>query len=232
MKSRDKAVFAVVAFVAMIAVVGFMTFNRYEAKKETVQAKAEKTEEPKEEMHVTNTEDVEAEIVAPQEIPKDITDEVSSGEAEAKIPEQKIEELSFSKEEALIWPIDGNVILNYSMDQTIYFATLDQYKYNPAVIISGELGEPVLAAADGKVEQVGEDARLGETITVDLGSGYQVVYGQLQEIRVAEGQKVAAGDVIGYINDPTKYYSVEGPNLYFQLLKDGEPENPLEYMEE
>ena len=90
----------------------------------------------------------------------------------------------------------------------------------------------MLAAADGKVEKVSEDARLGKTIQMNLGNEYQVVYGQLQEIRVVEGQEVKQGDVIGYINDPTKYYVVEGPNLYFQLLKDGEPENPLEYMEE
>ena len=45
--------------------------------------------------------------------------------------------LHFDPEDGMLWPMEGNVILNYSMDSTIYFATLDQYKYNPAVIIAG-----------------------------------------------------------------------------------------------
>ena len=218
----------IVAFIAAIAIMGVTTFNRYEGQR--------KAEAPKEEVHIANTNEVEAEIEEPIEIAQDITEEVveerASSEKVEAVTETKEEGHTFSKEESLIWPIDGNVILNYSMDQTVYFATLDQYKYNPALVISAEVGEPVLAAADGKVEKLNEDARLGKTVQMILGNGYQVVYGQLQEIRVVEGQEVKQGDVIGYINDPTKYYIVEGPNLYFELLKDGEPENPLEYMEE
>ncbi len=227
MKNRDKAIVLVIAFVAVIAIVGTVTFNRYETRKEAELAKVEKSEEKpemEEETQVANTDEVEAEIE------EEVEEEVE--EKPQQKPEAKPESLSFSAEDTLIWPVDGNVILNYSMDQTVYFATLDQYKYNPALVISGETGEPVLAAADGKVTAIGSDARLGNTLTVDLGDGYQTIYGQLQEIRVEEGQKLNQGDVIGYIEDPTKYYTVEGPNLYFQLLKDGKPENPLEYMEE
>lgn len=222
MKSENKSMIAIIAFMAVIAIAGVVTFNRYEAQR--------KAEAPKEEVHIANTNEVEAEIQVPQEIPKNVT--IEKVEEQVSSENVKAKTYTFSEEEELIWPIDGNVILNYSMDQTIYFATLDQYKYNPALVISGEVGEPVLAAADGKVEKVSEDARLGKTIQMNLGNEYQIVYGQLQEIRVVEGQEVKQGDVIGYINDPTKYYVVEGPNLYFQLLKDGEPENPLEYMEE
>ena len=50
--------------------------------------------------------------------------------------------LHFDPEDGMLWPMEGNVILNYSMDSTIYFATLDQYKYNPAVIIAGEVKVP------------------------------------------------------------------------------------------
>lgn len=42
---------------------------------------------------------------------------------------------------------------------------------------------------------------------------------------------VAAGSAIGSLNEPTKYYSVEGTNLYFQVLKDGEPVDPMNFME-
>ena len=39
------------------------------------------------------------------------------------------------------------------------------------------------------------------------------------------------GSAIGSLNEPTKYYSVEGTNLYFQVLKDGEPVDPMNFME-
>lgn len=224
MRSRDKTIIVVTAFVAMIAIAGVVTFNRYEARKEAEQAQAEETKEKEKEKEVqsANTNKVEAEIK--KEEPKE-----EPVEQEQPVPK---EELTFSKEDKLIWPIDGNVILNYSMDQTVYFSTLDQYKYNPALVISGEMGEPVLAAADGKVTSLKSDARTGNMIVMDIGNGYETVYGQLQEVRVIEGEMVKQGDVIAYVEEPTKYYTVEGPNLYFQLLKDGNPENPLEYMTE
>ena len=39
------------------------------------------------------------------------------------------------------------------------------------------------------------------------------------------------GHVIGYVTEPTKYYSVEGSNLYFELRKDGVPVDPIEFFE-
>ena len=53
----------------------------------------------------------------------------------------------------------------------------------------------------------------------------------MKEVSLQEGDRVAKGELVGYLSEPTKYYSVEGPNLYFQVLKDGEPVNPMEYME-
>jgi len=69
------------------------------------------------------------------------------------------------------------------------------------------------------------------TITMELGNGYEVVYGQLKDVQLKEGDKISKGDKIGVLSEPTKYYSVEGSNLYFQVLKDGKPVNPMEYLE-
>ena len=45
------------------------------------------------------------------------------------------------------------------------------------------------------------------------------------------GDYVEAGHVIGYVTEPTKYYSVEGSNLYFELRKDGVPVDPIEFLD-
>lgn len=135
--------------------------------------------------------------------------------------------LSFSDSDALVWPIVGNILVNYSMDKTIYFPTLDQYKYNPAIIIQASEGDMVTAAAAGKVTSVFSDPQIGNGVTMDLGNGYEVTYGQLDGILVSEGSYVSMGDLIAQVAAPTKYYSVEGTNIYFKLTRDGEPINPM-----
>lgn len=149
-------------------------------------------------------------------------------------PETEVIEptLHFNADMDLLWPLQGNVIMNYSMDQTIYFATLDQYKYNPAVIIQSEVNNQVTSVAQGQVTAIDTNEETGATMTVELGDGYSAVYGQLKEIPQKVGDYVESGEIIGYVNEPTKYYSVEGSNLYFELTKDGAPVNPMEYIQE
>lgn len=163
------------------------------------------------------------------------TDEKDEPEAEKEKEVKTIAaaepKLHFSKSDSLAWPVNGDVVLNYSMDQSVYFATLDQYKYNPAVIIHGEVNDKVEAASDGQVISVDTNAETGLTVTVGMGDGYQAVYGQLKEVDLSAGDYISRGDTIGFINEPTKYYSVEGSNLYFAMTKDGEPVNPLDYFE-
>ena len=70
------------------------------------------------------------------------------------------------------------------------------------------------------------------TVNVDIGNGYELFYGQLKEVPVKVGDQVEAKTIIGYVSAPTKYYSVEGSNVYFEMRKDGQPVNPMEYLVE
>ena len=138
--------------------------------------------------------------------------------------------LSFSADTDMTWPVNGNILLDYNMDQTIYFPTLDQYKLNPAISVQAAEGAPVLASVPGTVYSIEENAQTGTTVTMEIGSGYQAIYGQLKDLEVAEGDTVAEGAVIGYIATPTKYYSSEGSNLYFAMKENGEPVDPIAYL--
>lgn len=186
----------------------------------------------------TDTQDHAQENVAadtqdqmPEQASKSKSKQKKSGQQDTATQAKAAVPLSFSPESDLSWPLQGDVILNYSMDQTVYFATLDQYKYNPALIIAGKVNDPVNAAATGKITDISANEETGLTVTMDLGNGYSAVYGQLKEVLYKEGATVEAGNAIGYIAEPTKYYSVEGSNLYFELLKDKEPVNPMQYMQ-
>lgn len=140
--------------------------------------------------------------------------------------------LDFGDEDKLVWPIVGDILINYSMDKTIYFPTLQQYKYHPAIVISATEGEAITAAAEGRVTSVSYDPQLGNTIVMDLGNQYELTYGQLDNITVSEGSYVTTGDIIGSVASPTKYYSMEGANVYFKLTKNGEPVNPMQMLKE
>ncbi len=141
-------------------------------------------------------------------------------------------EINFSEGDKLIWPVSGAVLMNYSMDKTVYFATLDEYKYNPALIIGGAVNDQVISAGKGIVKSIDKTPQEGTTVTVDMGNGYEAIYGQLQDVQVKTGDSVEAKTVLGYLAEPTRYYSVEGCNLYFEFRKDGQPIDPLQYLSE
>ena len=140
--------------------------------------------------------------------------------------------VSFKEGDSLNWPVEGSILLDYSMDSTTYFATLDQYKYNPALLIQSDVGTDVCAAASGIVESITETDETGITVTMDIGGGYQLVYGQLSGVNYGTGAYIEKGSLVGTVASPTKYYTVEGSNLYFEMLHDGVPADPVEYLNE
>ncbi len=139
---------------------------------------------------------------------------------------QDVRPLAFSSDQGLVRPVSGDILIPYSMDRTVYFTTLDQYKYNPATVYRVEEGTQVMACAEGRVASVFRNEEIGQAVTLDLGNGYQVVYGQLQALNVAEGDYVNPGQIIGSVAAPTIYYSLEGSNLYFLLEQDGAALDP------
>ncbi len=139
--------------------------------------------------------------------------------------------LHFGTDSVLTWPVQGDVLMEYSMDRTVYFNTLDQYKYSPGILIRSEEGTMVYAGGDALITEISQSDELGCTVTMDLGDSYTVKYGQLKALNVAEGDHVSAGTVIGLVAAPTKYFSLEGDHVYMELDKEGQPVDPLDYLD-
>lgn len=135
--------------------------------------------------------------------------------------------LHFDQETGLLWPVEGDILIEYSADKVVFFPTLSQFKTNPALIIGSEVGEDVKASANGVVKSIEKNDETGTTVTVAIGDDFRIVYGQLKDVSVSKGDEVSEGQVIGKIAKPTKYYSVEGANLYYQVKQNGETVNPL-----
>ena len=241
-KKKGAAVAAVVCFVAAIALVGTYTFNGYkrtQQKEELELAKneddteEERTKEPAEEANnlvINNKEDKEPEVEPEEPEEEDTSEETNS--VDVQQTEGMGRAVTFNESSRLLWPVNGTIIMSYSMDKTVYFQTLDQYKYNPAVVISGAEGDQVLCGTTGIVKSIDVTAETGTTVNVDIGNGYELFYGQLKEVPVKVGDYVEAKSVLGYVSQPTKYYSVEGSNVYFEMRKDGQPINPIEFLED
>lgn len=139
--------------------------------------------------------------------------------------------LDFNEGTITVWPIaQGDVLIDYSMDASVFFPTLSVYKYNPALIMSSPVDQEVRAMANSKVVAIENSSETGTTVTMDMGNGYQAVYGQLKDVALEAEQIVEEGAVIGTIAEPTKYYSTEGTNLYLKMTKDGEAIDPMMYL--
>ena len=137
-----------------------------------------------------------------------------------------LSEPHFAESDGLLRPVSGEVLIPFSMDGSVYFTTLDQYKYNPALMLVATEGASVSSCADGKVTEVFQDSEIGNAVTVELGDGYKLTYGQLAAIKVSVGSYVDEGTEIGTVAAPTKYFSKEGTNLYLKLTLNDVPTDP------
>jgi septal ring factor EnvC (AmiA/AmiB activator) len=227
MKGKGAALGIVVCFVAVVVMVGVYTLNNYQQKLEEQLASAEEQAQQARQNSWATTTD---EIVLPQ-TSRVTENEISTEDDLAETDGNVASSLWFDEESLLDWPASGATLISYSMDKTVYFATLEQYKYNPAMIIGGEVGEIITASAAGIVIDIEESATTGTTVTLDMGNGYHAIYGQLENLTVGIGDYLDQGDLMGYLAEPTKYYSVEGPNLFFEITQDGTPVNPVDFME-
>lgn len=89
-------------------------------------------------------------------------------------------------------------------------------------------GAPVVAAADGMITVNTSDARSGNFVMMDHGSGYTTFYAHLLMSHSLPGTKVTAGTVIGYVG--SSGFS-SGPHLHFEIRLNGVSKNPRDYMQ-
>ncbi len=94
--------------------------------------------------------------------------------------------------------------------------------------IDGDFGDPVWAADDGVViKSVCLKTGYGCHVIIDHGNGKSTLYGHFQKLYVAEGQKVARGDVLGEMGSTGMS---TGSHLHFEVRFGGKRYNPLSYI--
>ncbi|MDT8998006.1 peptidoglycan DD-metalloendopeptidase family protein [Paucibacter sp. APW11] len=113
------------------------------------------------------------------------------------------------------WPAAGNVI-----------SAFDEQR-NKGISFTGKAGDPVLAAADGRVMYVGSGLRgYGNTVIIKHGSNYLTAYAHNQTLLVKEDQVVRKGQKIAEMGSS----DADQVKLHFELRKQGKPVDPAKLL--
>ena len=127
----------------------------------------------------------------------------------------------------LIWPVSGEIVMDFSIDTAIYDVTLDQYRTNEFVSIAANVGDSVKASGNGTVEFVGVDAERGNMVVINHNDGWKTTYCQLQDgILVKEGQKVKQGQKIGQVAETSMYGVALGDHIDFKVTNNDSSVDP------
>lgn len=118
------------------------------------------------------------------------------------------------------WPAGGKLLANFSE------GAAGAQEISKGLDIAGRIGEPVLAAAAGKVIYVGQMNKYGNLVIVLHGDGYSSVYAHNSRILVKEGQQVARGQKLAELGDS----DADQPKLHFEIRQQGRPVDPLRFL--
>ncbi len=91
----------------------------------------------------------------------------------------------------------------------------------------GAMGAPIHAVAAGTVRIVHLFPLRGGTVGIDHGQGLETIYMHMSKFAAKEGQRVEAGDVIGYVGSTGR---ATGPHLHWSLYANGHPVSPNQWV--
>ena len=128
-----------------------------------------------------------------------------------------------SAEYGLTWPAEGPVTSPFGWRT---HPISGAKKLHEGVDIGAASGAEIRAATDGIVVSAGWRGGYGNAVVIDHGNGLATLYAHQSSLAVAAGERVAAGQVVGYVG-ATGY--VTGPHLHYEVRSNGAPVDPQTY---
>lgn len=112
------------------------------------------------------------------------------------------------------WPANGQIVQGFNSS-------------SKGIDISGALGDPITAAADGLVKYSGNGVRgLGNLIIVEHQNGFITAYAHNRALLVKTGQTVKRGAKIAELGQS----DTTSPRLHFEIRRQGTPVDPMQYL--
>lgn len=125
-----------------------------------------------------------------------------------------------------IRPINGVLLSGYGVRvHPVY----NRRRMHDGVDFRADVGTPIYATGDARVRSAGRNGTYGNLLILDHGFGYESRYAHLSGFAqgVRAGATVKRGELVGYSGDTGL---TRGPHLHYEILKDGEHVDPLNYM--
>ncbi len=104
----------------------------------------------------------------------------------------------------------------------------EEHLFHAGVDIAADIGTPIAAFADGKVEFIGESSKYGLYVQLDHGNGVKSFYCHCSELLYGKGKSVKVGQPIALVGDTGE---TTGSHLHLELKKDEILLNPVYYIE-
>ena len=189
----------------------------------TNRAKKEPVETPKQ------TEQKNPEPTAPK--PEDEKPEDEKPNDEKPSDEKPSEDVA-TKLPTFALPAEGALSTKHDPDIQVFSPTMQDWRVHLGIDINTADKAPVYCAADGKVEKVWEDVRMGWCVAVSHSGGAVSYYKNLDKTLatgIEEGASVKSGQLLGSIGDSAMIEVAQEPHLHFELTVGGLQVDPLEY---
>ena len=127
-----------------------------------------------------------------------------------------------------IWPvIGGDAWISSGFSYNRMHPVLGYRRPHRGVDISADYGSAVVSTGAGRVTIAGSERGYGRLVEIDHGEGYVTRYAHLARVMVAVGQQVERGHVIGEVG---RSGLATGPNLHYEVVRDGRSVNPWGYL--
>ncbi|MDR2851804.1 MAG: peptidoglycan DD-metalloendopeptidase family protein [Burkholderiaceae bacterium] len=129
---------------------------------------------------------------------------------------QRASAASTDGEISWMWPAQGSVLANFN-----------PAKNDKGIDIGGSAGDPVYAAASGRVIAITPLTGYGNVILIQHNGGYLSAYTHVQKFQVQEKEVVTRGQKIAEIGSSTDGTTVK---LHFEIRRNNEPVDPARYL--
>jgi len=152
-------------------------------------------------------------------------EESTEPKQEDKQEDNKKKELTFS------YPVEGEISREYAKDSLVYSETLKEWVTHTGVDIKADKTTVVKSAEEGTVTAIKNDPRYGTTVIIEHSDGFETRYANLLTAEfVTIGEKVSKGQTIGTVGNTAAFEVMDDYHLHFELLKDGEYQDPTGYI--
>ena len=153
-----------------------------------------------------------------REVSRELIDEEVLKPPVERIMAQGVRQVPGQGTGSYVWPLSGRITSGYGWRASGFHQGVD---------ISAPIGSPIVAADSGTVTTAGWQGNYGITVIIDHGGGRIVtLYAHLSRTAVSVGQRVAKGQVIGYVGTTGRS---TGPHLHFEVRLNGQPTNPVTF---